>query len=224
MGKTAIIIGATGLIGNELLNLLLNDSEFEKVKIFVRKSQSITNSKLEQHIVNFDSIENFSSLITGDVCYCCLGTTINTAGSKEAFTKVDYTYPTEFAKIAKNNGIANFLLISSIGANKNSSNFYLKVKGDTEYALEQLNFKHLALLRPSMLLGKRTEFRLGESIGKIAMKLFSFAFIGSLKAYKAIEATTVAKAMIVLSKKMFTNDASKHQIVLSDKIQELGEI
>lgn len=222
MGKTAIIIGATGLIGNELLHLLLNDSEFEKVKIFVRKPQLITNTKLEQHIVNFDTIENFSSLITGDVCYCCIGTTINTAGSKEAFAKVDYTYPTEFAKTAKNNGIANFLLISSIGANKNSANFYLKVKGDTEYALEQLNFKHLALLRPSMLLGKRTDFRLGETIGKIVMKLFSFAFIGNLKAYKAIEATTVAKAMIVISKNMFTNNSAQHQIILSDKIQQLG--
>jgi uncharacterized protein YbjT (DUF2867 family) len=224
MGKTAIVLGATGLIGNELTHLLLEDSSFEKVKVFVRKSIAIEHSKLEQHIINFDAIENYSTLITGDVCYCCIGTTINTAGSKEAFAQVDYTYPIVFATIAKKNGVNDFLFISSIGANKNGSNFYLKVKGDTEYALEQLNFSHLALLRPSMLLGKRTEFRLGEAIGKVVMKLFSFAFIGNLKAYKAIEAVTVARAMIVLSKKMFANNGAKHQIVLSDKIQELGEI
>lgn len=224
MGKTAIVLGATGLIGNELTGLLLVDSTFEKVKIFVRKSIPITHPKLEQHIINFDALENYSTLITGDVCYCCIGTTINTAGSKEAFTKVDYTYPIAFARIAKKNGVADFLFVSSIGADKNSSNFYLKVKGDTEYALEQLDFNHLALLRPSMLLGKRTEVRIGETIGKVVMKLFSFAFIGNLKAYKAIEATTVAKAMIALSKKMFANDGAKHQIILSDKIQELGEI
>lgn len=222
MGKTAIVLGATGLIGNELVHLLLADRAFEKVKIFVRKSVLLAHPKLEQHIINFDAIENYSTVITGDVCYCCIGTTINTAGSKEAFTKVDYTYPTTFAAIAKKNGVANFLLVSSIGANKKASNFYLKVKGDTEYALEQLDFIHLALFRPSMLLGKRSEFRLGETIGKIIMKLFSFVFIGSLKVYKPIEASTVARAMIILSKKIFTNDAPKHQIVLSDKIQELG--
>jgi uncharacterized protein YbjT (DUF2867 family) len=224
MGKTAIVLGATGLIGKELTHLLLTDSSFEKVKIFVRKSIPTEHPKLKQHIINFDALDNYSTLITGDVCYCCIGTTINTAGSKEAFTKVDYTYPIAFATIAKKNGVENFLFISSIGANKNGSNFYLKVKGDTEYALEQLDFTHLALLRPSMLLGKRAEFRIGEVIGKVVMKLFAFAFIGNLKAYKAIEATTVAKAMIVLSKKMVANDAAKHQIVLSDKIQELGDI
>lgn len=242
MGKTAILLGASGLVGNEVLKQLLCEIDaavafrtkpstmeqgkpmeslsgiFEKIKIFVRKPIAFEHPKLEQVVIEFDAIDNYCDLIKGDVLFCCIGTTIKTAGSKDSFKKVDYTYPLDFAKIAKQNGIEKFLLISSIGADKTSSNFYLKVKGEIEEALTKLNFKALIILRPSMLLGDRKEFRFGEAAGKVVMKLFSFAFIGKLKKYKAIEASTVASAMIQLSKLKTTGNS----IVQSDEIQLMG--
>lgn len=194
--KTAIVIGATGLTGQALLNQLLQDDYFNHVIIFVRKKIDITESKLIQHCIDFNSLDSCKDLIKGDAVFCCMGTTIKTAGSQEAFKKVDYTYPSEFAKIAKQNNIATFCLQSSLGADNKSTNFYLKVKGETEQAIEQLHFNSFASFRPSMLLGNRTEFRLGENIGKIVMQVLSFAFIGKLKRYKAIHVNDVASAMI----------------------------
>lgn len=242
MGRTAIILGASGLVGAEVVKQLLADIDasesgsrnqstsvvnypkgldpgFEKIKIFVRKPIAITHPKLVQIIVDFDTIGNYSDSIKGDVVFCCMGTTIATAGSKDAFIKVDYTYPLEFAKIAKQNEVGNFLLISSIGADKTASNFYLKVKGDIELALEKLNFESLIIVRPSMLLGDRKESRFAESMGKVFMKLFSFAFIGKLKKYKAIQASAVAKAMIHLSKMKIKGST----IFLSDELQQIAK-
>jgi len=219
MAKTALLLGASGLIGNEVLKLLLLDASFERVKVFVRKPLPIEHSKLEQHIVNFEDAGSFSSLIKGDVFFCCIGTTIKTAGSKDEFLKVDYTYALESAETAKKNGIEKFLLISSIGADPCSSNFYLKVKGDIETSLEKLKFKSLIILRPSMLLGDRKEFRFGEAAGKIFMKIFSLAFIGRLKKYKAIEAATAARAMVQLSKSELTG----LNVFLSDQLQLIGK-
>ncbi|MDP1746217.1 MAG: NAD-dependent epimerase/dehydratase family protein [Bacteroidota bacterium] len=242
MGRTAIILGASGLVGSEVLTQLLADKDasaevtqsssnssvnsgkepdpgFEKIKIFVRKPIAVKHPKLEQIIVDFDTIGNYSDSIKGDVIFCCMGTTIATAGSKDAFIKVDRTYPLEFAKIAKQNGVETFLLISSVGADKTASNFYLKVKGDIEFALEKLKFESLIIVRPSMLLGHRKESRFAESAGKVFMKLFSFAFIGKLKKYKAIQASAVAKAMIRLSKMKINGSA----VFLSDELQQIAE-
>lgn len=242
MGRTAIILGASGLVGSEVLKQLLAEMDIseviaqgsfnspvnsgkvpdpglEKIKIFVRKPIATNHPKLEQIIVDFDTIGNYSDSITGDVIFCCLGTTIATAGSKDAFIKVDHTYPLEFAKIAKQNGVKNFLLISSVGADKTVSNFYLKVKGDIEFALEKLKFESLIIVRPSILLGDRKESRFAESAGKVFMKLFSFVFIGKLKKYKAIKASAVAKAMIRLSKMKIKGTT----IFLSDELQQIAE-
>ncbi|MCE9540736.1 MAG: NAD(P)H-binding protein [Bacteroidetes bacterium] len=241
MGRTAIILGASGLVGTEVVKQLLADkgvskgdtqssstsefnapkgldSSFEKIKIFVRKPIAITHPNLQQIITDFDTIENYSDSIKGDVVFCCMGTTIATAGSKDAFIKVDYIYPLEFAKIAKKNGVENFILISSIGADKTASNFYLKVKGDIELALEKLKFESLIIVRPSMLLGDRKESRFAESAGKVFMKLFSFAFIGQLKKYRAIEASAVAKAMIHLTKIKIKGS----KIFQSDELQQIA--
>lgn len=198
--KTAIIIGATGLTGQALLSQLLQDDYFNHVIVFVRKKIDITHSKLTQQCIDFNVLDSYKDLIKGDVVFCCMGTTIKTAGSQEAFKKVDYTYPTEFAKIAKQNNITTFCLQSSLGADSKSTNFYLKVKGETEQALEQLHFNAFAFFRPSMLLGNRIEFRLGEQIGKVVMQALSFAFIGKLKRYKAIHVNQVASAMIKYAK------------------------
>lgn len=211
--KTAIIIGATGLTGKALLNQLLQDAYFEKVILFLRKEMNVIDSKLTQHCIDFNELDNYKNLIKGDIVFCCLGTTIKTAGSQEAFKKVDYTYPAEFAKIAKENGIQIFCLQSSLGADATSSNFYLKVKGETEDAIKNLNFNSFATFRPSMLLGNRTEFRLGENIGKVVMQTLSFLFIGKFKRYKAIHVNQVAKAMIKhvksneIGNKIFENEA-----------------
>lgn len=219
MSQTAIIIGASGLVGNEVLNLLLTDDHFDKVKVFVRKPLAMDHPKLEQHVIDFSLIYRSTDLVKGDVLFCCLGTTIKTAGSKEEFKKVDYAYPLAFAKVAKQNGLKKFILISSIGATNNTSNFYLKVKGDIEKELEKLKFESLIIVRPSMLLGNRKEFRLGEFIGKMVMKLVSVLFIGKFKKYKAIEATTVAKAMIVLS----LSDLAGVSVIQSDRLMEMGK-
>lgn len=194
--KTAIIIGTTGLTGTALLNQLLNDDYFNRVISFSRKQIELTHPKLVQHNIDFNKLNNYTELIKGDVVFCCMGTAIKTAGSQEAFKKVDLIYPTEFAKIAKQNGVKEFYLQSSLGADSNSTNFYLKTKGETERTLQQLNFDSFTAFRPSMLLGKRSEFRFVEFVGKIMMQLLSFIFIGKLKRYKAIHVNQVAIAMI----------------------------
>lgn len=199
--RTALLIGATGLIGKFVLQQLLADEHYRKVKIFVRRPMDITHRKLEQHIINFDNPEEYKDIVKGDDLFCCLGTTMRIAGSRDAFQKVDYTYPVTFGKIAAANGIRQFLLISSLGANPMSSNFYLRVKGGVEEALQKFNFHALIILRPSMLLGPRKEFRLGELIGKFLMQLFFFLFIGTLRKYRPIHAQTVAKGMVNLALK-----------------------
>jgi uncharacterized protein YbjT (DUF2867 family) len=204
--KTAIIIGATGLTGKALLNQVLHDEYFNHVILFVRKKIDVTHNKLTQYSVDFDALDSYKNLIKGDVVFCCMGTTIKTAGSQEAFKKVDFNYPVEFAKIAKQNNVNVFCLQSSLGADSNSNNFYLKTKGETEDYIRQLNFGLFASFRPSMLLGNRTEFRLGESIGKIVMQALSFAFIGKLKRYKAIHVNEVSTAMIKHAKSNITGN------------------
>lgn len=216
--KTAIVIGASGLIGKELLNQLLIDNEYSYVKIFVRKKVAVESSKLEQVITDFDALDNISNKITGDVVFCAMGTTIKTAGSQEAFAKVDYTYVVNFAEKAKRNNVHRFLLVSSLGVSENGGNFYLTVKRDVENALKKLNFDSLIIVRPSMLLGDRAEFRLGEMIGKVMMKTLSFLFIGKLKKYRAIEASIVARAMITLSK----TSLDEVSVFESDRLQQLG--
>jgi uncharacterized protein YbjT (DUF2867 family) len=218
MGRTAIVIGATGLVGNELLQQLLEGNEYSTVKVFVRRSLQMSHPKLVEQTVNFDHIHDHAGDVTGDVVFCCIGTTISKAGSQENFRKVDQVLPLEFAQIAKKNGVKKFILVSSLGANKNSSNFYLKVKGEAEENIAALNFDAFLSFRPSMLLGKRSESRLAESAGKAVMKGLSFVFIGRLKKYKAVEAKAVAAAMIKLS----VSEERGFRAVESDEIQSAG--
>lgn len=219
MPKVAIVLGASGLVGNELVQQLLADANYRSIAVFVRKELPIKHSKLTQQITDFDHLEKHAEQIKGDVVFCCLGTTIKVAGSQEAFTKVDYHYPLKFAKIAKQNGVPKYILVSSIGANSETSNFYLNIKGSLEKQLQKLNFNALIAVRPSMLLGDRKEFRLGEVIGKIFMKLLGLILIGKLKRYKGIEARTVAKAMIKLAQ----SDSSSFEIIQSEKLQAIGK-
>ena len=182
--KTAVIIGSTGLIGSQLVNLLLESNQYEKVIAFVKKDAGISNPKFVQHIIHFDNPISYKDLIVGDDFFCTIGTTIKTAGSKEAFRKVDFEYPTQFAEMALKNKVKQFLIISSLGATESTGNFYLKTKGEMENYLSKMNFESVSILRPSLLLGERKEFRLGEKIAGFFMKLFGFVFIGNLKKYK----------------------------------------
>jgi uncharacterized protein YbjT (DUF2867 family) len=199
--KTALMIGSTGLIGSHLLELLLDSDDYEKVITFVKRDTGIKHPKLTQHIVDFDKPETYKNFITGDDFFCTIGTTIKKAGSKEAFRKVDFEYPSQFASFAAQNKVKQFLIVSSLGADLNSGNFYLKTKGEIESFLKDADFESVSVLQPSLLLGNRNEFRLGEKIGAFFMKTFSFIFLGKLKKYKPIESTAVAKALLKVAQR-----------------------
>jgi len=197
--KTAIVFGSTGLTGRHLTSLLLEDSDFEKVKIFVRSITEIQHEKLEQIFIDFNNPNLIADSISGDVIFLCLGTTMAKAGGKDAFYKVDYTYTTEIAKIAHANGVKTAVLISSMGADKNSWIYYSKVKGQVENSLRNLGFESLAIIRPSLLLGERAEQRTGEKMAMHMSNALSWIFVGPFKKYKAIEAKNVAIAMIKIA-------------------------
>ena len=193
--KTAIVIGATGLVGSFVTLKLLDDNRYEKVKVFVRSSLGIKHPKLEESIVNFDQLENWKDKLIGDELYSALGTTIKKAGGKEKQYKIDFTYQYEVAKAASENKVKSYFLVSSLGADYKSGNFYLRMKGNLDEKVQQLNFEKIRIFRPSILVGLRSEKRLGESLGiKIAGIVTSI--IPALKKYKPINASTVAEAMI----------------------------
>ena len=191
----AAVSGSTGFIGRILISLLKYDSDFSEVQVLSRREIELSDKF--NVLVGDVSTQTLPSI---DVAFCSLGTTIATAGSKEAFYKVDHDLVIDFAKNAKDAGAKTFALVSSVGANPKTSNFYLKVKGETEKDLEAMGFESLIILRPSMLMGERKEFRLGELIGKGAMTLLNPIMIGSLSKYKGIQGKTVANAMVKLGK------------------------
>lgn len=197
--KTAIIIGATGLVGSTLVKQILDNPNYSKVTLLLRKPLDIQHPKLLQEIVDFDKPD--TTKIIGDDLFCAMGTTLSKAGSKEAQYKIDCTYPYEFGKIAKINGVKQYILVSSIGSDENSSSFYLRTKGDLEQKLKTLGFENFISVRPSFILGNRQEFRLGEKIGIVLAKVISPLLVGSLKKYRGIEAAQIAKAMQVLADK-----------------------
>lgn len=198
--KKALLVGASGLIGSNLLQLLLNDEQYSEVVLWSRNNIELTHPKLTEKVIDFDSVENIPTE-NFDVIFCCLGTTIHNAKTQEQFYKVDHDYVVELARYAEKSGISKFIIISSIGAKKESSNFYLRTKGEMEYDVGQFKIPSIIFLRPSMLMGKRKEFRFGEMIGKGFMKTFGFLFIGKMKKYKGIHAKTVTEAMVRLAKR-----------------------
>lgn len=189
--KTALVVGATGLIGNLLTHRLVDSPAYEKVKVLVRHSLGWQHPHLQEIQYDFDHPNGL--LVQADDIYCCLGTTMKKAGSKEAFQKVDYQYPLDVAKRALVNQAQKFLLVSSMGANPNSSFFYNRVKGELERDLTALNYPTLLIFRPSLLLGERKEFRLGERIGEGLMKLLNPLIPGK---YKGVQVESVANAML----------------------------
>ncbi len=194
--KTVLLLGATGLIGGQVLEGLLEDPYFEMVTIITRRELPIENKKLKQLIGGFEELEAFTPHLSVDIVFCCLGTTMKKAGSKEQFFKIDYEYPLRVAQLSHGQGTQQYLLVSSMGADRHSKIYYNSVKGQIEVALAKLGFPSLHIFRPSLLFGPRDEARVGEDAAKSFFKLFNFLFIGSLKKYKAIDAGKVARAMI----------------------------
>ena len=209
--KTALISGATGLVGSFLVKMLLEDGNYNKVKILVRKPIDLNHPALEQIIYDYEK-PDFEKLKADDV-FCCLGTTIKKAGSREAFTKVDYEYPLQIAQATKDSGAQNFSIVTAIGSNSKSKIFYNKVKGEVEEKLQEIPFQSLHIHRPSMLLGPRKEFRTGEEVGKVIARLLWFLFP---KRYRGIHASQVAGCMISKMKEAKPG----LQIIESDKMHE----
>lgn len=193
--KTALIAGATGLIGQSLLSILLNSNEYESVIAIVRSPLNVKHPKLVEAVVDFEQLSQFSPPCTIHHVFCCLGTTIKKAGSKEAFIKVDYTYVTQLAHWAENHRCEHFSTISSVGANPKASSFYLHTKGNMEAALSTLKIRSIHIFRPSLLVGERNEFRVGEKISELLLLLLKPLLRGKFRKYRAIEASHVARAM-----------------------------
>ncbi|MCJ8210421.1 NAD-dependent epimerase/dehydratase family protein [Mucilaginibacter sp. RS28] len=202
--KKAIIAGATGLVGGELLQIILQNSDYQEVLVITRRDLGIQNPKLVQLIVNFDELDQHQHTLTADALFCCLGTTQKKTPDRKQYKKIDYEYPLNLAQIAKRNGIKQYHFISSVGADMHSSNFYLKTKGETEDALVHLHLQCLHIYQPSFLVGNRSESRLGEKIAGAVLKIVDPLLIGGLKKYRSIKAAAVAKAMYNQSMKQET--------------------
>jgi uncharacterized protein YbjT (DUF2867 family) len=212
--KTAVIAGYSGLIGSQLLKILIESDDYVKVIALGRRSLDIQHPKLIQHNIDFNNIELEEQNI--DDVFCCLGTTMKKAGSKEKFRLVDFQYPVSLANYCLNKGAKQFSLVSSMGADETSNIFYNKVKGEVEKTISNLGYHRLDIFRPSLLLGTRGESRFAEDLGKAGMKLLGFLFMGPLKDYKAIESIKVARAMAYFS----TETGSGTTIHLSGKLQK----
>lgn len=193
----ALVIGATGATGKDLVSQLLQDQDFDEIKVFVRKPMEIQNDKLKIHIVDFDNPQEWKNEVRGDVVFSCLGTTLKAAGSKEAQKKVDFGYQYEFAKAAKENNVDDYILVSSYGADPKSKIFYSRMKGELEEAVKQLHFEKITIFQPGMLERKDSD-RPGEVLGSRIIKFANR--IGLLESHQPLPTDILAKAMINASK------------------------
>lgn len=207
--KSALIIGATGLVGHHLLECLLLSDEYEKVVTVTRRSLELTHEKLEQHVIILDELEQYEDIFAVDTVFCTLGTTMKKAKTKEQFVKVDFEYPLQAAKLAKEKRVNQFFIVTAMGSNQHSPFFYSQVKGNVEAAIRELSLPTLYIIRPSLLLGDRKEARLGEDIGQKVTKMIPNLFKGPLERFKPNEGSSVASAMLNLSLK---NEEGTHII------------
>ena len=217
MKLTANVIGATGLVGKQLVQQLLNDNRFEKVRIFVRRETGLKHLKLEEVVVNFAETETWQQYLNGDVLFSALGTTLKQAGSKENQYEIDFTFNLNFAQKAKENGIENYVLVSSVGANSKSSVFYTRMKGELDEAVAKIGFENLSILRPASLTGERKEKRIAE---KISIPILNVLTRFMMKKYRPISDKTVAKAMINAA----LEQTSEKTLWEAEEVFQLGEL
>jgi len=214
--KTALLFGASGLVGSHVLSQLISNNNYSKIKLFVRTSIDISDPKIEIIQTDFNNLENHREDIKGDDCFFCIGTTKQNSPDKNEYRRVELEVPKQIAQIAKSNSVNSFVFVSSGYADPKSSGDYLKFKGEVEEELKKLNFPKLGIMRPSFLLGDRKEKRIGEKIGIFVFKLLSPLFLGPLKKMKPIHSAIVAKGMIAI----IQNDSSQ-TIFESNEISEI---
>ena len=214
--KTALLFGASGLVGSHLLNQLISNNNYSKIKLFVRSTIEIDDPKIEIIQTDFNNLENHKEDIKGDDCFFCIGTTKKNSPDKNEYRNIELDIPEEIAKIAKSNLVNSFIFVSALYANPKSSGDYVRFKGLVEEELKRLDFPKLALMRPSFLMGNRKEKRVGEKIGIFVFKLLSPLLLGPIKKMRPIHSETVAKAMIRAA-----NENLEKNIFESNEIAEL---
>lgn len=215
MSKTAILLGATGLTGSHLLDLLLKDDTFKKVKVFTRRETGIKHPKLEEYIIDLLQLDQHEDKLKGDVLYCCIGTTKAKTSDKQVYHKIDYGIPVTAAQLAKKNNIQQYFVISSLGANEKSRVFYSRTKGEMERDVLKEKIENTYIFQPSLIVGKRDEKRFSEDLSNALMRIFNGIIP---KKYKRILALDIAKAMLYVTKNNYTKT-----IIPSDEIQDLSK-
>jgi len=216
--KTAIIAGATGLVGRQLLKQLLSDEYFKEIRVFVRRSTGIKDPKLKEYIVDFNRMDEWKKEVSGDILFSAMGTTMKQAGSKAAMRMVDYSFQLGIAKCAADNGVPDYCLVSTPGASPKSLVFYTRIRGELDRDVKTLGFDRIMILKPSVLLGKREKERKAEAFW--ARMIDSLSFLPVIKSYRSIEGSIVAKAMINAVKKQEDIPVREYKL---DKIFNLAE-
>lgn len=219
MKKTAIILGASGLTGGLLLEKLINDDRYDTIKLFSRSRIEGLPNKVHQNIGNLLKLDQFKNEFTADEVYCCIGTTAKKTPDKKRYKDIDYGIPVAAAKLAKENGISTYLVVSAMGANKKSKVFYNRTKGEMEQDVVNQGIPNTSILRPSLIGGQRDEQRMLEKIGLVVFKAIQPLFFGPLKKYKIINAETIAQAMVNLANTKSNSDV----IITSNDIEKIAK-
>ena len=218
MPKTAILLGGSGAVGSELLQLLLADNRYEKIKLFARSSINTIDPRIEEHLIDLFALDTYTGLFTGDEVYCCIGTTKAKTPDKETYRQIDYGIPVAAAKLAAANNIKTYIVISAIGADADSSIFYNRTKGEMQDDVLAENIHKIHILQPSLILAERKDNRIVEKTAEVFMWLINPLLFGGAAKYKSIKATTIAKAMLWLA-----NNSYREAIVTSDKIEGIAK-
>lgn len=215
--RSAIVLGATGLTGGYLLNILLKDPEYSKVILFSRSNVGLQHDKLEEHLIDLLKLEKYMEAFIADEVFCCIGTTKSKTPDNETYKKIDLGIPVTAAKLCRQNNIEKFLVISALGADANSSVFYNKVKGEMQHQVLEQGISKTYIFQPSLIAGDREEKRFFENLAIKSFKVLNKLMIGSLRKYRSIHPETIAKAMYICAK----NGYSKI-LIESDEIQEIA--